>query len=116
MMNQLDDVQWGKILAEAWINPSFKTSLEDDPSAAIRAYARREFGVEVSGDFANLTIPELPSGLEGECLSTAGGAIQGTITGSASAGGDVRGTITGSASAGGNVQGTITGSASAGGN
>lgn len=114
MIDQLDDVQWGKLLAEAWIDPEFKARLEHDPGAAIRSFASREFGLELDGDFDSLTIPDPPMGMEGEHLSGSAGAA-GTITGCASAGGDVQGTISGCASAGGNVQGTITGCASAGG-
>jgi hypothetical protein len=115
MIDQLDDVQWGKMLAEAWINPDFKNQLESDPSGTIRDYARKEFGIEIECDLDALTLPEPPGGMEGEHLSMAAGAA-GTVTGCASAGGNVQASVTGSASAGGNVQASVTGSASAGGN
>jgi hypothetical protein len=118
MMDQFDDVQWGKVLAEAWIDPDFKARLESDPNATLREFARREFGLELEVSMDSLTslaIPDAPAGMGGEFLSAAAGAA-GTITGSATAAGNAQATITGSASAGGNAQATITGSASAGGN
>jgi hypothetical protein len=115
MMDQFDDVQWGKVLAEAWIDPDFKSRLESDPNAALREFARREFGLELQGSMDAFTIPDAPAGMGGEFLSAGAGAA-GTITGSASAGGNAQATICGSASAGGNAQATICGSASAGGN
>jgi hypothetical protein len=115
MIDQFDDVQWGKVFAEAWINPDFKARLESDPNATLREFARREFGLEVDSFPDSLTIPDAPAGMGGEHLSAAAGAA-GTITGSATAAGNAQATICGSASAGGNAQATITGSASAGGN
>jgi hypothetical protein len=115
MSDQFDDVQWGKVLAEAWIDPDFKARLESDPNATLREFGLREFGLEIDWQLDSLTIPDAPVGMGGEHLSAAAGAA-GTITGSASAGGNAQATITGSASAGGNAQATITGSASAGGN
>ena len=129
MIDQFDDVQWGKVLAEAWIDPDFKARLESDPNATLREYALRHFGVELDCNVDSLTIPDAPAGMGGEHLSAAAGAAgtitgcataagnaQATITGCASAGGNAQATITGCASAGGNAQGTITGCASAGGN
>jgi hypothetical protein len=115
-----DDIQWGKVLAEAWINPEFKARLEGDPNEALREFARREFGIELDsfgslGMQGSMVIPDAPAAMGSEYLSAGAGAA-GTITGSASAGGNAQATITGSASAGGNAQATITGSASAGGN
>jgi hypothetical protein len=115
MIDQFDDVQWGKVFAEAWINPDFKARLESDPNATLREFARREFGLEVDSFPDSLMIPDAPAGMGGEHLSAAAGAA-GTITGSATAAGNAQATICGSASAGGNAQATITGSASAGGN
>jgi hypothetical protein len=115
MIDQFDDVQWGKVFAEAWINPDFKARLESDPNATLREFARREFGLEVDSFPDSLMIPDAPAGMGGEHLSAAAGAA-GTITGSATAAGNAQATICGSASAGGNAQATICGSASAGGN
>lgn len=129
MTEPFDDIQWGKILAEAWIDPAFKARLESEPDATLREFARREFGVEVEGSFNDLSIPDAPAGMFGEQLSgdgqasatatgtaTAGGHVSATATGTATAGGNVKATATGTATAGGNVSATATGTATAGGN
>ena len=132
MTEPFDDIQWGKILAEAWIDPAFKARLESEPGATLREFARREFGLEIDGSFDNLCIPDAPvefGGMFGEQLSggaqasgtvcgtaTNGGNVSATATGTATAGGNVSATATGTATAGGNVSGTVCGTATAGGN
>src|SRR5262245_57281962 len=110
MIEQFDDVQWGKVLAEAWIDPDFKLRLEANPNEVLREFARREFGLEIECSLDSLEIPNPPTGMFGELLSGMGGAA-GTATGTATAGGNVSGTATGTATAGGNVSGTATGTA-----
>ena len=115
MTEPFDEVQWGKILAEAWIDPAFKARLESEPSATLREFARREFGMDIECSFDSLKIPDAPAGMFGEQLSSSGQA-SGTVCGTATAGGNVSGTVCGTATAGGNVSGTVCGTATAGGN
>ena len=102
MIAQLDEIQWGKLVAEAWINPGFKTELERDPSGTVRRFAETNFGLRLD-EVDAFELPELPPGMSGELLS---GAIdvRATVTGSASSGGDVRATVTASASSGGDAR------------
>ena len=115
MIEQFDDVQWGKVVAQAWIDPDFKRRLEANPNEVLRQFARREFGLEIDCSLDSLTIPEPPAGMFGERLSGAAGAA-GTATATATAGGNVSATATGTATAGGNASGTVCATATAGGN
>lgn len=115
MIAQLDEIQWGKLVAEAWMNPQFNADLKRDPSAAVRQFAAQHFGVELDGEIGAFELPELPPGMAGEQLSSASVQVQACVTGSASSGGDVRGCLTGCASSGGEVRGCLTGCASSGG-
>ena len=114
MIEQFDDVQWGKVVAQAWIDPDFKLRLEANPSEVLRQFARHEFGLEIDCSLDSLTIPAPPTGMFGERLSGSAGAA-GTATATATAGGHVSATATGTATAGGNVSATATGTATAGG-
>lgn len=108
MTEPFDDIQWGKVWAEAWIDPTFKARLESDPHTTLREFARREFGLEVDCQFDGLTIPDAPVDMFAEQLSGSG-RVSATATGTATAGGNV------SATAGRNVSATATGTATAGG-
>lgn len=114
MTEPFDDIQWGKVWAEAWIDPTFKARLKSDPQTTLREFARREFGLELDCQFDDLTIPDVPVGMLVEQLSGSG-RVSATATGTATAGGNVSATATGTATAGGNVSGTATATATAGG-
>jgi hypothetical protein len=115
MIVQFDDVQWGKVLAEAWIDPDFKMRLEANPSEVLREFALREFGLEIDCNLDALTIPDPPAGMFGEQLSGSAGAA-GTATATATAGGNASATACGTATAGGHASATACGTATAGGN
>jgi hypothetical protein len=115
MIEQFDDVQWGKVLAEAWIDPDFKLRLEANPSEVLREFALREFGLEIDCSLDTLTIPEPPAGMFGERLSGAGGAA-GTATATATACSQVSATASATATSGGNVSATACATATSGGN
>lgn len=115
MHNQLDEIQWAKVVAEAWINPDFKASLQRDAGATVRDFARAQFGIDIDPEIDSFDLPEAPTDMFGEELSSRGSA-SGTFCCSATAGGDASGTFCCSATAGGNVSGTFCCSATAGGN
>ena len=119
MHNQLDEIQWAKVVTEAWINPDFKASLQRDPSATVRDFARAQFGIDIDPEIDSFDLPEAPADMFGEELSSSG-SVSGCITCCATAGGNVSGCITCCATAGGNVggnaSGCITCCATAGGN
>jgi hypothetical protein len=44
----LDSAVWGKIYAQAWLDPAFHEQLETDPTAAVRAFCR-DHGISLEG-------------------------------------------------------------------
>jgi hypothetical protein len=115
MHSQLDEIQWAKVVTEAWINPDFKASLERAPGSTVREFARAQFGIDIDPEIDSFALPEAPTDMFGEELSSHG-SVSGTVTCCATAGGNVSGTVTCCATAGGNVSGTVTCCATAGGN
>jgi len=107
MHNQLDEIQMAKLVAEAWINPDFKASLQRDPSSTVRDFARAQFGIEIDPEIDSFDLPDAPTDMFAEELSS-NGSVSGTATCCGTAAGDVSGTATCCATAAGNVSGTAT--------
>jgi hypothetical protein len=62
---------WGNIHAKAWTDPTFRTLLETDPTAAIKQYAS-----ETGKKFDRLMwVPEKPEGVATSELSKHGSAM-----------------------------------------
>ena len=55
-MDHINDEEWGRMVAHAWINPEFKSLLESDPAAAAR-----KFGIEKPVVFQ---VPPRPAGFD----------------------------------------------------
>lgn len=66
----LSRADWARLIVKAWAEPSFKDELEQDPTAAIKAYAKDELGIEVERP---LQIPPAPADLIEEGLDPLGG-------------------------------------------
>ncbi|MDI3281944.1 hypothetical protein [Polyangium sp. 15x6] len=82
----LDKVQWGFLVAHAWTEASFRKQLEQDPSSAIKIFAKQQFGLEIEHDVAlpmDLPLPPADLGIEALTLGMGPGPAPGTATGSA---------------------------------
>jgi hypothetical protein len=101
MHNQLDEIQWAKVVTEAWINPHFKASLERDPGATVREFARAQFGIDIEID--SFDLPEAPTDMFGEELSSHG-SVSASVTCCATAGGNVSASVTCCATASGHIR------------
>ncbi|MDI1442736.1 hypothetical protein [Polyangium sp. 6x1] len=95
----LNKVQWGFLVAHAWTEASFRKQLEQDPSSAIKLFAKQQFDLELEHDVAlPMDLPLPPADLGIESLTMESTPAPATATGSATASGSATGT--GSATAG----------------
>lgn len=64
---ELTDDQFYKMVAKAWLDEEFRTSLQRDPTTTVKAFALEEFNVDLE---KVILIPGRPSDLSEEHLQS----------------------------------------------
>ena len=68
--HSLTPQQASQMMAHAWLEPAFKSQLEQDPTTAIKEFAAREFGIAIEVPFP---VPPPPVDLSNEHLQAVAG-------------------------------------------
>ena len=63
---------WGRIYAEAWKDPTFKTQLETDPTAAVHDFCKRH-NIQLKPGTRLIRVSERPKDLTDEQLTSVQG-------------------------------------------